>query len=309
MAENAKQLITMTRVNETGGYDTLYPRTVAENVFIDGEKTLADHVADTNLHINATERAALDATNAANGYLKLDEQGYVPVARLNPAVIAVNKEFANVAALIEGKDNVEPGQLVMVVDATADTTVDKGWAIYRKRVATGIDFDTINDVDGFTAATGAYVAGTTYYSARNIEAVVDTTSFEAGVTSVAAYFTYDAASVKASGWQKIAEKESLDVVVSWDSIQGKPTSTVAQIDDAVSQAHTHANLATLDKFGVDADSKLTYNGDLVAMVDSTFAFKVVDSENVPDATTLKPNDLVFVVTGTVTETPAIEPEP
>lgn len=47
---------------------------------------------------------------------------------------------------------------------------------------------------------------------------------------------------------KIAEYESMDIVLEWSAIVGGPTSSPAQIDNAVSIAHTHANKAVLDKF-------------------------------------------------------------
>lgn len=46
---------------------------------------------------------------------------------------------------------------------------------------------------------------------------------------------------------KLAEYESMDVVLEWDNIEGRPTSTVAQIDNAVTLAHTHNNKTVLDK--------------------------------------------------------------
>ncbi|MNG09211.1 hypothetical protein D3C84_926220 [compost metagenome] len=51
----------------------------------------------------------------------------------------------------------------------------------------------------------------------------------------------------------------MDVTLTWDAIQGRPTSTPAQIDSAVSQAHSHANKATLDKFS-EAGGLVRYNG-------------------------------------------------
>jgi len=61
-------------------------------------------------------------------------------------------------------------------------------------------------------------------------------------------------------WIKVAEYESMDVVVDWDSIQNRPTSSPAQIDSAVSASHTHANKPVLDGLS-DAGGLLRYNGD------------------------------------------------
>lgn len=64
-----------------------------------------------------------------------------------------------------------------------------------------------------------------------------------------------------SEWFKISENESLDVTLDWNSIQGRPTSTPAQIDQAVADSHTHANKAQLDKISEDVNGEFLYNGD------------------------------------------------
>lgn len=58
---------------------------------------------------------------------------------------------------------------------------------------------------------------------------------------------------------KLAEYESMDVVVQWSSIQGGPSSTPAQIDNAVSLAHSHANKSVLDELS-DTGNELHYRG-------------------------------------------------
>lgn len=63
-----------------------------------------------------------------------------------------------------------------------------------------------------------------------------------------------------AAWQKIAEHESMDVVLQWANIQGRPTSTAAEIDDAVGKKHSHTNITTLDKLAQDGNGQLTYNG-------------------------------------------------
>lgn len=63
-----------------------------------------------------------------------------------------------------------------------------------------------------------------------------------------------------SAYTKIAEYESMDVTISWNDIQGKPTSTPAAIDNAVTNSHTHSNKTELDKIGQDGDGNLTYGG-------------------------------------------------
>jgi hypothetical protein len=49
----------------------------------------------------------------------------------------------------------------------------------------------------------------------------------------------------------------------WANINGKPTSTVADIDDAVTKRHVHANAAVLDLLS-DNSGELFYNGVTIA---------------------------------------------
>lgn len=98
-----------------------------------------------------------------------------------------------------------------------------------------------------------------------------------------------------ASWQKIAEKESLDVVVSWDNLKDKPTSTVSAIDAAVTNSHTHANKAVLDKLS-EQDGILCYDGLPVAMAEDVTKF-VVQAEQ-PAIETLKVGDFWYQTTGT-----------
>jgi len=65
-----------------------------------------------------------------------------------------------------------------------------------------------------------------------------------------------------STWTKIAEFESLDMVLSWANITGKPTFSPANIDLAVTNSHTHTNKTQLDLLSV-VNGVLNYNGDEV----------------------------------------------
>jgi hypothetical protein len=248
---DTKRLITIQRVAANGtDYDIYYPRTVASQVYYDetNNLTVADHITDTaQIHLTAAERTALTNYNQASGFAKVEATGYLPNSIINPSVLAITTEFANIAAMLASTD-VPAGQLVWVTDASGDTTVTSGWAVYRKKVGTGIDYTTL------------------------------------------------------TGWQKVAEAESLDVVVSWDNIQGKPSSTPAEIDQAVADDHTHSNKAALDDLadattGTAPDQVigLTYKGRALAFDDqvTTFTF-VASGQTVPAASTLDVGDFVFV---------------
>ena len=245
---DTKQLISLSRVNATGGLDYYYPKTVAQQVFVDESagKTVADHVADTNIHLSSAERTALNNVNRANGYVQLGTDGFVPTSLLNPAVMAVHTEFATTTELLAASVNdIAEGQIVMVTDATGDQTVKSGWAIYRRKTGT----EALNTLDS---------------------------------------------------WQKIAEAESIDVVLKWENVIGRPTSTVTDIDDAVAKKHEHANKAVLDELtnsGTDEAPVLSFKGNALAYTADVAKFFVTDEPTVPAGA--RTNDFVFVKTGTL----------
>lgn len=77
------------------------------------------------------------------------------------------------------------------------------------------------------------------------------------VTSGAATYLYQ---VSTTSWIKLSEAESLDLVLQWANIQGKPTSSPTAIDTAVGNSHVHnGNLTQLNKIGENADGFFTYN--------------------------------------------------
>lgn len=53
----------------------------------------------------------------------------------------------------------------------------------------------------------------------------------------------------------------LDLQLTWNNITGRPSSSPADIDDAVAKRHTHSNLTQLNKISEDANGFLTYNND------------------------------------------------
>ena len=91
--------------------------------------------------------------------------------------------------------------------------------------------------------------------------VADATA-DATVTAGAAMYLYDLTNTT---WHKVTEYESLDLVLNWDSVTGKPNSSVADIDDAVANRHSHANMAVLDLLTAPG-GRLLYNGEDVGGV-------------------------------------------
>jgi len=61
-------------------------------------------------------------------------------------------------------------------------------------------------------------------------------------------------------WRKLNEDESLDVTLTWERLEGKPQSTVTDIDLAVARQHVHSNKTQLDALSEDGEGKLLYRG-------------------------------------------------
>jgi hypothetical protein len=137
-----------------------------------------------------------------------------------------------------------------------------------RRIVNRSDIDTmIGDAIGaanelsivadITARDVFVVPGTTTGYAKYVY-VVDATA-DATVISGGATYLYNPA-VGIAAWIKISEAESLDVVLNWGDIVDGPTSSVIDIDDAVSIRHSHTNKTQLDKIDEDANGLLTYDG-------------------------------------------------
>lgn len=54
-----------------------------------------------------------------------------------------------------------------------------------------------------------------------------------------------------NGWIKLAETESMDFMVAWDNIIGRPTSSPSAIDQAVANMHVHSNFEALEAYDPD----------------------------------------------------------
>ena len=119
--------------------------------------------------------------------------------------------------------------------------------------------DTINDRNRVTK------------NGNSLIMVIDATGDEFGSTGTVLYL-YRA--INASYFRVSVFDENRDGVSSggtsgpvwWNTIQGKPASTPAQIDDAVSKAHDHSNQATLDRIVVTEDGVLTVDGNVFANI-------------------------------------------
>lgn len=123
----------------------------------------------------------------------------------------------------------------------------------------GADSNMIQIVQDITARDAM-----TATSARNLIILVIDATDDPTVDSGSALYAYDASGDET---YKISEYESMDVTLSWGDIQGRPTSSVAAIDSAVANSHTHSNMATLNEIGENAQQKLTYRGTEVGVTE------------------------------------------
>jgi len=94
------------------------------------------------------------------------------------------------------------------------------------------------------------------WSTRNLLILVTDATWDATVSSWSALYSYNESN---SQFTKLSEYESLDATISWANIQDKPTSSVANIDDAVTKKHSHTNKTQIDKIWEDVNWNMTYN--------------------------------------------------
>lgn len=92
--------------------------------------------------------------------------------------------------------------------------------------------------------------------------VKDATADET-VSTGAAQYIYDG-----SAWVKIAEAESMDMIVNWADIQGKEA-----VETAMAKAHEHANSDLLNGISASGDTmtvngKTYYSGRMVAIIEN-----------------------------------------
>ena len=90
--------------------------------------------------------------------------------------------------------------------------------------------------------------------------VTDASSDQTVTSGAACYLASVSGEPATTTWTKVAEAESMDLVINWADIQNKPSSTTSAIDQAVTDSHTHANSTVLAGLSADGTSgNLVYN--------------------------------------------------
>lgn len=90
--------------------------------------------------------------------------------------------------------------------------------------------------------------------------VTDATADPTVKNGGAFYIWMPASGDRPASWKKLSEDESVDFILSWDKLEGRPESGTTEIDLAVSQRHAHANKTELDFISDDGADNLLYKG-------------------------------------------------
>ena len=259
------------------------PTTVAGYGITDALKKTGDTMTGA-LTLAADPTQAMHA--ATKAYVDNVVQGLDVKASVRVATTA-NVNLTNVAS-IDGVTLAE-GNRVLVKNQTNKAEngvyVKTGSALVRaddfsgNKVSSGaftfVEEGTVNANSGFVLVTdGAITVGTTALEFSQFSGAGQITVgaglgkngneiylADSGVTAG----TYTKVTVDAKGRVTSAKQLASNDLpeIAWAVITGKPSSTVANIDDAVTKRHAHANKAQLDKVG-ETGGVMTYNSKKMA---------------------------------------------
>lgn len=146
-------------------------------------------------------------------------------------------------------------ELLEIFVTNADATTPHRHVLNKTEVQAMID-SSINDANELAIVADIAARDALTPTRAKYVYVVDATA-DTTVESGGATYLYDPST---TDWVKISEAESMDVTLNWADIVGGPTSSPAQIDQAVANSHTHANKTELDLIGQNSEGEMTYNG-------------------------------------------------
>lgn len=139
----------------------------------------------------------------------------------------------------------------VVLHFTGATGVEIGSTISKSEVASMIQSGTSVVSDIVVVETYQDMKNLVLF--RNTVIYVDDATGDPGVHLGSAVYIYD--KVKAQ-YNRLSKSET---AVSWNGIDGGPTSSPSAIDQAVARSHIHANKPVLDKFSVSGSDKLLFD--------------------------------------------------
>lgn len=223
-----------------GGQAPAYYATKAEHDGVAGRVATAEGKVSTL----ESEIKAIDAAWITTGIISIDR---LPHGALERCTVVADKtaRMALTTAQVQTGDTVkeaDTGLMYFVVDE-AKLGTDAAFEVYTAGTASAVDWSGVQNKPTTLAGYG----------------ITDAVAAAEKVTVASAANVGKILVLNADG------KLDVDITghVEWANINGAPTSTVAQIDAAVTAA-THTNRAVLDLLNVDTDGHLTYDGDALA---------------------------------------------
>lgn len=221
-------------------------------------KQYVDSMA-TGLDFKQSVRAIATSNIALSGLLTVDGITLVAndrvlvtgqtTASANGIYVAASGAWAR-ATDADSNTEVTAGMFCFVEEGT--TYADSGWVLATNAPivvgTTALTFTQFNGLAQITAGTGLSKAGNTL-SITNTAV----TAGSYGSASNAMTFT-----VNAQG--QLTAAATTPIAIAWSQItSGAPTSSIANIDTAVTNSHTHANKTQLDLLTVDGNNDLKFN--------------------------------------------------
>ena len=117
---------------KTGLYEEFLPKTVDSQVICVNNKTAHDHTT-SDKHVNSFDYPVLSNMGKPNGLVILDKDGKIPLSNTDDSLLSIKIEYPNISTMLSQSSKVLPGAMVMVIDASEDSSVKTGWAVYRRR--------------------------------------------------------------------------------------------------------------------------------------------------------------------------------
>lgn len=165
-------------------------------------------------------------------------------------------------------DKVHPGMFTFVEEGS---NADAGFVLSTNGAielgTTELDFSQFSGAGQISAGTGLVKKGNSLSLAPS--------GAQAGTFTKV---TIDEYGRVIQGVSTTITEDDITGTISWAKLSGAPTSAVQDIDDAVTKRHAHANAVHLDKIS-EADGKMTYNGEAVALAKDCVFSHVGAEEN------------------------------
>ena len=239
----------------SGATDTLINSKASQSDLDTLSGTVTAHTADTNVHMNATEKDNLDAISGHVGTMAYENKESYSSATEVATALGTGFTVSSVTEVIESNERVVSNALNYLnenkLDASAYTPTDLS-NYYKKNETSGAT--ELSNAFARKADTATTLAGygitDAYTKSETSGATEISTSLGTKVNS-ATFVAHTASTVHMNA----TEKENLDsLATNIAAISGITTAKVADWDEASVSAHTHDNKAALDAITGNVDT-------------------------------------------------------